>query len=520
MMLALVVVAIMLGFPTAFTLMGMGMIFTWLAYGRDINRTLDLMVQAAFKVMSNDVLISIPLFVFMGYLVERANLIDKLFRSLHLAMARVPGSLAVATLFTCAVFATATGIVGAVVTLMGLLALPQMLQAPATTCSISAGAITAGGCLGILIPPSVMLIVYGATAGVSVVQLYAGAFFPGLMLAGLYIVYVIILPKLRPKMAPPLTAEQRMCRCRAAATAGRDDRQARAAGVAGARAARAAPTCRAAMRWRQLGIALLPALLVVALVGLSYGSSTEPQRLATAPRAAGAGLSEPPGTLREPPRHRRIAGTTAGVVGGLREPPAAGRRPARSRPVRDRWARGAAGRASGGVREPPGARRRLSEPRGRRARAACARRPRRRRTSRTPRARDRPLRPPSGSASASALLALVGFYALLSFQRLEVFKMLLTQLLPAGGADPRGAGLDRVRAGHADRGGRRGRFGGYVLAASTRWSPSSRPPRPQMLLLWGLLWLPAFVADRLVLAATATAPLAETVMPPVRHRRQ
>jgi TRAP-type mannitol/chloroaromatic compound transport system permease large subunit len=120
----------------------------------------------------------------MGYLVERANLIEKLFRSLHLAMARVPGSLAVATLFTCAVFATATGIVGAVVTLMGLLAFPQMLKAGYDV-KLSAGVITAGGCLGILIPPSVMLIVYGATAGVSVVQLYAGAFFPGLMLAGL-----------------------------------------------------------------------------------------------------------------------------------------------------------------------------------------------------------------------------------------------------------------------------------------------------------------------------------------------
>ena len=191
MMLALVVVAIMLGFPTAFTLMGMGMIFTWIAYEQNTSKTLTLMVQAAFKVMGNDVLISIPLFVFMGYLVERANLIEKLFKSLHLAMARVPGSLAVATLFTCAVFATATGIVGAVVTLMGLLALPQMLRGGYDV-RVSAGAITAGGCLGILIPPSVMLIVYGATAGVSVVQLYAGAFFPGIMLAGLYVALSLI----------------------------------------------------------------------------------------------------------------------------------------------------------------------------------------------------------------------------------------------------------------------------------------------------------------------------------------
>jgi len=208
LMLSLVVVAIMLGFPTAFTLMGMGMIFTWLAYDRDWHRTLDLMVQSAFKVMGNDVLISIPLFVFMGYLVERANLIEKLFRSIHLSLARLPGALAVATLVTCAVFATATGIVGAVVTLMGLLALPAMLRSGYSV-PLSAGAITAGGCLGILIPPSVLLIVYGATAGVSVVQLYAGAFFPGLMLAGLYIVYVVVLAKVKPALAPPLSAKDR-----------------------------------------------------------------------------------------------------------------------------------------------------------------------------------------------------------------------------------------------------------------------------------------------------------------------
>jgi TRAP-type mannitol/chloroaromatic compound transport system permease large subunit len=200
LMLSLVVVAIMLGFPTAFTLMGMGVFFAWLAYRSGnpeiaVRQTLDLMVQRAYSVMSNDVLISIPLFVFMGYLVERANLIAKLFRALELALARLPGALAVATLVTCAIFATATGIVGAVVTLMGLLALPAMLKSGYDV-RLSAGVITAGGCLGILIPPSVMLIVYGATAGVSVVQLYAGAFFPGIMLAGLYIGYVIILSKL------------------------------------------------------------------------------------------------------------------------------------------------------------------------------------------------------------------------------------------------------------------------------------------------------------------------------------
>ena len=213
LMLALVVVAIMLGFPTAFTLMGMGVIFTFFAYYfRDPNlaltNTLTLMVQRTYGVMTNDVLIAIPLFVFMGYLVERANLIEKLFRSLHLALVRVPGSLAVATIFTCAIFATATGIVGAVVTLMGLLALPQMLKS-GYDIRVSAGAITAGGTLGILIPPSVMLIVYGATAGVSVVQLYAGAFFPGIMLAGLYILYVILVAKIKPASMPPLPEEER-----------------------------------------------------------------------------------------------------------------------------------------------------------------------------------------------------------------------------------------------------------------------------------------------------------------------
>src|SRR6186713_1415277 len=213
LMLALVVVAIMLGFPTAFTLMGMGVFFAWLAYRSvnpqlAVNQVLDLFVQRTYGVMSNDVLIAIPLFLFMGYLVERAQLIDRLFRSLHLATSRVPGSLAVATIITCAIFATATGIVGAVVTLMGLLAFPAMLKA-GYNIKVAAGAITAGGCLGILIPPSVLLIVYGATAGVSVVQLYAGAFFPGFMLAFLYIGYVIVLAKWQPKLMPPLSEADR-----------------------------------------------------------------------------------------------------------------------------------------------------------------------------------------------------------------------------------------------------------------------------------------------------------------------
>jgi TRAP-type mannitol/chloroaromatic compound transport system permease large subunit len=213
LMLATVVVTVMLGFPTAFTLMGMGVIFAFIAYVRvdgDIawHQTLDLMVQRAYAVMTNDVLIAIPLFVFMGYLVERAQLIERLFRSMHLALAMVPGALAVASIVTCALFATATGIVGAVITLMGLLAMPAMLRAGYDV-RVVAGAITAGGCLGILIPPSVLLILYGATAGVSVVRLYAGALLPGLLLACVYIGYIVLLAKLRPGLMPPLPASER-----------------------------------------------------------------------------------------------------------------------------------------------------------------------------------------------------------------------------------------------------------------------------------------------------------------------
>ncbi|MCY1256310.1 TRAP transporter, DctM subunit [compost metagenome] len=285
LMLALIVVAIMLGFPTAFTLMGMGVLFSWLAYRHAdpsiaVQQTLDLMVQRAYAVMTNDVLISIPLFVFMGYLVERSNLIEKLFRSLHLALAWIPGSLAVATLVTCAIFATATGIVGAVVTLMGLLAFPAMLRAGYST-SLSAGAVTAGGCLGILIPPSVLLIVYGATAGVSVVQLYAGAFFPGLMLTGLYIVYILIVAKLKPALAPPLPEAERVVPLPPVA------RTLEAGGATHALPALGAGLMRAlkgprnadlptAVFARQLGIVLLPALAVVLVMGTLYGAVTAP----------------------------------------------------------------------------------------------------------------------------------------------------------------------------------------------------------------------------------------------------
>lgn len=295
LMLSLVVVAIMLGFPTAFTLMGMGMIFTWLAYDRDIHKTLDLMVQSTFKSMANDVLIAVPLFVFMGYLVERANLIEKLFKSMHLAMARVPGSLAVATLITCTIFATATGIVGAVVTLMGLLALPAMLRAGYST-PMAAGAITAGGCLGILLPPSVLLILYGATAGVSVVQLYAGAFFPGLMLASLYVGYVIVVAKLKPAWAPTLSWEQRQVPLPAATLALPANTQQYApsrllAALKGPR------NTQVSTRFilGQLALVLLPGILFVALASSTWQAVTTVHAEETydiQPIGAGAGLGE------------------------------------------------------------------------------------------------------------------------------------------------------------------------------------------------------------------------------------
>jgi len=200
LMLGLFVVAIFLGFPIAFTLMAMGVAFGYYAME---DRIFNLFVTNTYDVMGNDVLVAIPLFLFIGYIVERANILDRLFHSLQIAARPVPASLAVAALATCAMFATATGIVGAVVTLMGLLAFPAMLRAGYDT-RLSAGVICAGGCLGILIPPSILLIVYGATAGVSVVRLYAGAFLPGFLLAGMYMGYVIMRAVLNPRLAPKL----------------------------------------------------------------------------------------------------------------------------------------------------------------------------------------------------------------------------------------------------------------------------------------------------------------------------
>ena len=209
-MLTLFIFLVLLGFPIAFTLIAMGVAFGYYAYYKggietisDVfdNNIFYLLNQNTYSVMENDILVAVPLFLFMGYVVERAGIINKLFYSLQMAARNLPGSMAIAALITCTVFATASGIVGAVVTLMGLLAFPAMANARYDK-SFAAGVICAGGTLGILIPPSIMLIVYAAIAELSPLRLYAAAVFPGLILAGLYIVYVIIRVSLTPSLAP------------------------------------------------------------------------------------------------------------------------------------------------------------------------------------------------------------------------------------------------------------------------------------------------------------------------------
>lgn len=455
LMLSLVVVAIMLGFPTAFTLMGMGVIFTYLAYERDTQKTLDLMVQSTYKVMTNDVLISIPLFVFMGYLVERANLIDKLFKSLHLSMARIPGALAVATLVTCAIFATATGIVGAVVTLMGLLAMPSMLKAGYDT-KLAAGAITAGGCLGILIPPSVMLIVYGATAGVSVVQLYAGAFFPGIMLAGLYIAYVIIRAKLNPKIAPPLSEEDRRVHLSPALAQVKSQSQTHKAVIALFQAV-TGKTTSVQGAGKQLFVSLLPLLFTAFIFGMVYVKLTAPVEDFTASTeglvsfeadggstGSEGGLAEPAaeGGLEEPP-----------AEGGLQEPPAA--------------------EGNGDLKEPAGAAQSLAEPPGAISEPKVEAPPALAEPS-TAAAMDAGAKPaepraaPQGFWIAVAITAAVMlfFYSKLSFERLEVFKMLLSSFFPLAFMILAVLGSIVFGLATPTEAAAVGAFGGFILAAA------------------------------------------------------
>ncbi len=430
LMLALIVAAIMLGFPTAFTLMGMGVMFAFFAYmertgstEQAIQQTLDLMVQRTYAVMANDVLIAVPLFVFMGYLVERANLIERLFKSLHLAMARLPGSLAVATIFTCAVFATATGIVGAVVTLMGLLALPAMLKA-GYDARVSAGSITAGGCLGILIPPSVMLIVYGATAGVSVVQLYAGAFFPGIMLAGLYVLYVIVLAKIKPHLMPPLPDEARHVPLAPPVERLRDRFGDRAlpALVRAMKGSRNAEVP-LGMLVRQLFVTLLPAITLFVMLALAWQSVTAPkvefdtsglQQLgsySTFDNSIGGGLAEPQSEdsgLAEPPGADAAAGDASAAQAGEAADEAQEGMPLRDVPV---W---------------------------------------------------------FWTMAGLGLLLLVSYYLVLSFARLEIFRMLLSSFFPLATLIVAVLGSIVFGLATPSEAAAVGSFGGFLLAIAYR----------------------------------------------------
>jgi TRAP-type mannitol/chloroaromatic compound transport system permease large subunit len=334
----------------------------------------------------------------MGYLIERANLIEKLFKSMHLAMARLPGSLAVATIVTCAIFATATGIVGAVVTLMGLLALPAMLRAGYSV-QLSAGAITAGGCLGILIPPSVMLIVYGATAGVSVVKLYAGAFFPGLMLATLYVLYVVILAKFKPHLAPPMSAEDRIVPLpEFAQVVSKNISNNVLPGLIGAIKGKRNAAVPMRQLLNHLGIALLPALAVALLMGAIFLKVTAPlpPEVVEGVVAMGGELSDSQDTFE------------TDTFSSLSEPPTDGLQtpPGTEQAV-----------VSAAVAEPAEVvAKEASDPASAVVQAVAQ--------ERLP----APLSFWIGLASCAVALAL--FYAYFSFVRLEIFKMLLGSFFP------------------------------------------------------------------------------------------
>jgi TRAP-type mannitol/chloroaromatic compound transport system permease large subunit len=435
LMLAMIVIAIMLGFPTAFTLMGMGSMFAFFSYysqnpSTAVNQTLYLVAQRAFAVMNNDVLISIPLFVFMGYLVERANLIGMLFKSLHLATTRIPGSLAVATVITCAIFATATGIIGACVTLMGLLAFPAMLKA-GYSIRLSAGVVTAGGTLGILIPPSVLLILYGATAGVSVVQLYAGAFLPGLMLTGLYLGYIILSAKLKPSIAPPLSAEdQRVALPRFAEVISKKSDNVMVGLIGAIKGKRNADVPMKTLL-NHLIIALLPALAAVFLLLVIWLWTTAPSLVDT------AGLQEM-GSVADDAR----AGTDAVVEeGGLQEPEAGGLQEPPAEPSETAQVAPAAPE----VTQPPPVAVTPAAP------AAPGRNP----------------APPVFWITFGIVAAgMVIFYVIFTFARLEIFKMLLGSFFPLALIILGVLGTIVVGLATPTEAAAMGSFGGFVLAAA------------------------------------------------------
>lgn len=203
--LGVLFVAIFIGFPIAFTLIAIALGVGWWALG-DV--ALHLMTLQVFAVMKETSLASVPFFLFMGFLLEQSGLMQKLFRGIQQLLAGVGGSLYIAVLITATIFAAATGIVGSSVTLLGVMAAPSMMRSGYDV-RLSAGAITAGGTLGILVPPSVMLIVMGPVVGVPTTDLFAAAVFPGLLLAFLYIAYCLGLCYLKPSLGPPLPQEER-----------------------------------------------------------------------------------------------------------------------------------------------------------------------------------------------------------------------------------------------------------------------------------------------------------------------
>ncbi len=370
-MLCLIIVVIMMGFPTAFTLMGLGMLFGFFAFYDPStpwldNKIFDLMVQRAFGAMNNDVLLSIPLFVLMGYVMERGALVDKMFHSVQLAFRKLPGSLAVTTLVICTFWGIASGLVGAVVVLMGVIAMRPMLNAGYDT-RLAAGVITAGGTLGILIPPSVMIIVYAAVAGQSVVKLYAAAMFPGFFLAFLYLVYVIGWCMINPKIAPRLPMEQMRAPitpwvAHISSSYSRFMLPALVAAVFMPAKALSKGVADVSLKWWQLlaGLvrALAPVILAVAMLGAVWWYVTihsqkdnEPAPVAaeqmaqkSSTSAATGGVQEPPATaggVQEPPATAGGLAEPPAEAGGLQPPPAEGE--LQTPP------------SSGGVAEPPGA---------------------------------------------------------------------------------------------------------------------------------------------------------------------
>ncbi len=204
-LLAALIVGIFVGFPIAFTLIILGLVFGYIGFGKVV---FDLMVFQTLGMMKEETLAAVPLFIFMGHVLEQAGLMERLFRSFQFILAPVRGSLYLGVLLTATIFATATGIIGASVTVMGLMAVPTMVRAGYDV-RLSAGTIAAGGTLGILIPPSVMLVVMGPVLGVSVIHLFAAAIIPGVMLSGLYVSYAMVRSFLNPRLGPPLPLEER-----------------------------------------------------------------------------------------------------------------------------------------------------------------------------------------------------------------------------------------------------------------------------------------------------------------------